>query len=70
MAKVAFSLELRIGAISVKEIRDEGGELLVAKVQLSKVYEQAVFTGGGLALADKLLKQRTRSISSNRTAKK
>jgi hypothetical protein len=58
MAKVAFSLELRIGAISVKEIRDEGGELLVAKVQLSKVYEQAVFTGGGLALADKLLKQK------------
>ncbi|MBO6794595.1 MAG: DUF3095 domain-containing protein [Balneolaceae bacterium] len=58
MAKVAFSLDLRIGAIPVKSIRSQGGELLVAKVKLSEVYQQAVFTGGGLALADKLLKEK------------
>lgn len=57
MAKVAFGLELRTGAIPVTDIRKKGGTLLIAKVRVSDKYDQAVFAGGGLALADKLLKE-------------
>jgi hypothetical protein len=57
MAKVAFGLELRTGAIPVTDIRKKGGKLLIAKVKVSDKYDQAVFAGGGLALADKLLKE-------------
>lgn len=70
MAKVAFALDLRIGAIPVQKIREHGGELLVAKVRLSDVYEQAVFTGGGLALADKLLKEKNSEFIIESTSQK
>ena len=56
MASVAFSLDLRIGAIPVKNVTSESSALNVAKVKVSDEYHQAVFTGGGMALADKLLK--------------
>ncbi len=56
MAIVAFSLELRIGSIPIKAILDEGGRVDVAKMKLSKHYNQAVFSGGGIAIADRLLK--------------
>lgn len=57
MARHAFDLNLRIGAIPVSDIRAHGAELLMAKQQVSEVYTQAVFTGGGIAKADSLIKQ-------------
>lgn len=57
MASVAFSLDLRIGAIPVKDVFEDGGTIQVAKVKVSEVYHQAVFTGGGMVMADKMLKK-------------
>jgi len=55
-AEERLGLPLRVGAIPVREIRDEGHEVAVAKLRVSEHYEQALFRGSGLAWAEARVK--------------
>lgn len=51
-------LELRAGVIAISELYHLGTEVRVGKVRVSPKYVQAMLTGSGLDLADRLLKGR------------
>lgn len=57
MARESFGLELRVGVVPVRRIRDDGHEILVGKYQPDPDFRQAMFHGGGLAHAESLVKQ-------------
>ena len=52
----SYGLELRVGIIPVKTIYSMNKQLLISKFKISKDYSQAMVKGGGLELADTLLK--------------
>ncbi len=54
-----YGMRLRVGAVGVDKIRARGEDVQVAKFELSAGNYQAMFTGGGLALADNLVKADT-----------
>jgi hypothetical protein len=56
LARSAYGLELRTACLSVARVEAAGARVLVAKVGSSAKVSQAVFAGGGLALADALVK--------------
>jgi hypothetical protein len=56
LAANAFGLELRVGLVPVPELRRRGRAVLVAKYQLSPGNNLAMFAGGGLELAELLIK--------------
>ena len=56
MAKNSFGLELRVATLPVSLIRETGLDILVARVRVSENYIQAAFAGGGMAFADKYMK--------------
>ena len=56
MAKSSFGLELRVATLPVAQIRAAGLDILVARVRVSENYVQAAFAGGGMAYADKYMK--------------
>jgi len=56
IAEETYSLDLRVGIIPIKDIYEFGKKVLVAKYKVSKDYNQALIKGGGLDLADELLK--------------
>ena len=56
LAAREFGLELRVGMVPVAEIRRHGRRVLVAKLALSPGNHLAMFAGGGLELADRLVK--------------
>ncbi len=56
MAERSFGLELRVATLPVAQIRTAGLDILVARVRVSENYLQAVFAGGGMAYADKYMK--------------
>lgn len=58
MAKEEFALELRVGSLPIADILKEGGDLRIAKQALSPKIDQAIFSGGGLTLAEDLIKAR------------
>jgi hypothetical protein len=51
-----FSLDLRIGSITIREIKSQGHELKVAKVQIGKGYNKSVVIGDGLKYAENTIK--------------
>ena len=51
-----FEIELRIGSVAVKEIYEAGGQIRVAKHELAAGKCIALFRGGGLQLAETLIK--------------
>jgi len=55
-ARGAFDLELRIGAVPVHQLRDEGADVLVARHALSDAVALGVFAGTGLERAAALVK--------------
>jgi Protein of unknown function (DUF3095) len=57
LAARAFGLELRLGMIPIEEVRRRGRRVLVAKFALSPGNHLAMFAGGGLELADRLIKE-------------
>lgn len=57
LAKDQFSLDLRAGAIAVREIRQANYNLEVAKFQLNQNQSIATFRGGGLGYAEKQIKE-------------
>jgi hypothetical protein len=58
MSAREFGLVLRVGSIAVGEVLAQGGSLRIAKQALSDKVHQAIFTGGGLAKAEELIKKR------------
>jgi hypothetical protein len=56
LAARAFGFELRLGIVPVEEVRRRGRRVLVAKFALSPGNHLAMFAGGGLELADRLVK--------------
>ena len=51
-----FGLTLRVGAVPVRDVEADGHRVRVARLAVSPNYTQALFTGGGLAHADQLVK--------------
>ncbi|MBA3674803.1 MAG: DUF3095 domain-containing protein [Chitinophagaceae bacterium] len=51
-----FSLELRVGSITIGEIIKAGHELKVAKVEIGKGYNKSVVIGNGLKYAENIIK--------------
>lgn len=56
LSKVSFGLELRAGTVPVEEIRRRGGSIEVAKFEITKGRSIAFFRGGGLTVAEGLIK--------------
>ena len=56
MAREAFGLDLRIATIPVSDIAANGFSVLLARYRVSEHYVQAVFSGGGVAFAESLMK--------------
>ncbi len=60
MAQQHFNLSLRIGIIPVRDVLADGYQIRVARLFVSENYQQALFSGGGVAYADRLLKDSAR----------
>lgn len=56
MAQAQLGFDLRVGVIPMQEILAAHYQIQVAKLRVTPTYAQAIFTGGGLAYADYLLK--------------
>jgi hypothetical protein len=56
MARRSFGLDLRVATVPVARVREAGYDILVARYRVSENYVQAVFAGGGLAWADRYMK--------------
>lgn len=56
-AEISFGLTLRLGAVSVEELRARGTDVLMAHEGLQAGFKMSIFSGGGVALADTLVKQ-------------
>lgn len=56
LATAEFDLPLRAAAIPVRRIRDEGLDVAVGKLRLAPGNALAMFAGGGLARADRIMK--------------
>jgi hypothetical protein len=56
LAKEHFQLDLRIGIVPVQAVLAGGYAIRVTKLFMSDNFQQAIFTGGGLGYAEKLLK--------------
>lgn len=51
-----YGLELRAAIIPLREIRSRSMDVRIARFRVSGEYSQAVFTGGGISLAEEMLK--------------
>lgn len=68
--KENFNLDLRIGAIPVRDIYSEGFKLQIAKHSRSSVFSMPVILGNGLAYAEGLLKDESREFLRSSAAPK
>ena len=57
LARNNFALSLRVAVIPIKEIRQRGVDVLVAKLEITSGKYIALFRGGGLAVADAMAKE-------------
>ena len=57
LSKAEFDIDLRIGMVPIQVIREQGKDVLVNRFELSPGNALAMFSGGGVELADKLIKQ-------------
>lgn len=56
LARKSFALDLRIATLPVARIREAGADILVGRFRVSDHYIQAMFAGGGMAFADRYMK--------------
>jgi hypothetical protein len=56
LARRSFDLDLRIATMPVARIREAGADILVGRFRVSEHYVQAMFAGGGMAFADRYMK--------------
>lgn len=59
LARDAFDLELRTALIPVRDVLEAGYQVRVARLKMSDNFSQAMFNGGGVAYAEKLVKNLT-----------
>jgi hypothetical protein len=52
----SFGLDLRAATVPVRSLREAGSGVFVARYRVSPNYVQAVFAGGGISHADRLIK--------------
>ncbi|MGE4130917.1 MAG: DUF3095 family protein [Bdellovibrionales bacterium] len=69
VSREEFSLDLRIAVIPVRQIRGQGEELKVAKIQLSTTQDLAVLRGRGWMVAESWMKDRETEFNLPETAK-
>lgn len=55
-AETNFQMELRVGMVPVKDLSAQGAKIEVAKYQVAKDNNIAIFRGGGLGVAEKWIK--------------
>jgi hypothetical protein len=56
MARSSFALDLRVATLPVTRVREAGLDILVARYRVSENFVQAVFAGGGMAWAERYMK--------------
>jgi hypothetical protein len=56
MARDSFGLDLRVATLPIARIAAAGHQVLVTRYRVSEHYIQAVFAGGGMAWADRTMK--------------
>lgn len=56
LAKQEFKLDLRVGIVPVSVINKNGYDIKIAKLKISEIYHQAIFTSYGLTYATDLVK--------------
>jgi hypothetical protein len=56
LARRSFDLDLRVATLAAAQIREAGFQLWVARYRVSENYVQAVFAGGGMAYAERTMK--------------
>jgi hypothetical protein len=56
LARRSFALDLRVATLPVARIREAGFDILVGRFRVSDHYVQAMFAGGGMAYADRFMK--------------
>ena len=56
LASRSFGLELRVASLPASQVRAAGCDILVARYRVSENYVQAVFAGGGMAWAERYMK--------------
>ncbi|MBC8099036.1 MAG: DUF3095 domain-containing protein [Armatimonadetes bacterium] len=56
LAREYFGLEMRVGIVPVQTVYDAGYSIRVARLRMSDNFHQAIFAGGGIGYAEKLLK--------------
>jgi hypothetical protein len=56
LARKSFDLDLRIATLPVRRIDEAGLSVSVARYRVSENYVQALFAGGGMAYADRTMK--------------
>jgi len=61
LARDYFDMELRVGLVPVEDVVLEGYAVRVAKLRVSENFEQAIFSGGGVAHAEFLFKHPRRA---------
>jgi len=59
MAEASFQLDLRVGMVPMQTIHAHGLQVLVGKHRSSATFEQAMFSGAGLAYAESLIKHKS-----------
>lgn len=55
--KTFFNLDLRVAMVPIQYLYDRGYHLEVARLKVSKYYDQAIISGNGLVFAEQLLKK-------------
>lgn len=63
MAKESFELDLRCVMIPMSEIRSRGQNVRIARYGISDFFSQAAFDGGGVKLAESIMKDDTLSLT-------
>ncbi|MBI2429709.1 MAG: DUF3095 domain-containing protein [Ignavibacteriales bacterium] len=56
MAMDLYGMELRVGIVPIRYIRERGYNVMVAPCRLSQSFAQAAFSGGGIQFAEECLK--------------
>lgn len=56
IARKQFRLGLRVGMVQVRELEERGCPVLLAKFRINPAYSLAMFSGGGITLAEELIK--------------
>jgi hypothetical protein len=67
LAKENFSLDLRIGMVSIGELYDAGHEIHVAKYEMTRGRSIAVLRGDGLGQAEEWIKNKGQRYHANET---